>query len=592
MGGVIRQAHAANIFVGGKQLNSMYHQDKALWEYPELSTYPHAPIATDDDILMAGSSSLAGMVSNLWSAFQAPGQHHWYPTFRDNYSGTFSTTVDGVTLPGTGTALSLGRVPLYQIVQNAENSVYPANVNPLTAMGNYDVLVLDASDFDTPNSSIPEPYYAYSRVPMPNNWFLNYSQMNAEFEARMRLIRLAHAAGVHRVFLCVPWQRWLEAVNDTRDAEWRNNCFLNVEQSMNWQQDRLNYQIKREGLGSYVSIISFLDVIKRVYDDIQSGDAPAELDHIRLLFANADQTGDPLDVDLPKHGYMLNYYGTYATNCLFARVVYGLDPRTFTNTANGLTVPTAIASYFQDIAVELADGNPRSGRSRGNSGYTMAKISEGSPSDFVAPSKLILHQDTEMTSASPASVFAQNAVAAQMVVAFRFNLDQLTTEDQNLFACLSGSGTERSFMAMRNSGVNTPFSGGNDSGSAYSAATLTSVNLTSAGDGETILVADVKFPLASQDKYGYSSNISVINTAAELLNPWADPARYTFVGHNPTVSTVTANRFAVTLAGVTVLDALVTRELLSDGEKFNYYRYLSKKFQVPVWEDLYPDMVA
>lgn len=591
MGGVIRSSKASNIFLDSKNLNKIYHNGEPVWEYREPSTYLYEPVQLDEDVLIAGSSTMAGMVQNLWSGF-GPGQHHWYPLFRANYTGNFSTEVQGVTLPGTGTATTLGRVPLAQIIQNAQNNAYPAAVNPLTALGNYDALVMDGSDSYTAWGDHPILFNRYARTQLAYDWNYNPIELNRELDARMRLIRLAHTAGIRRVFLCVPWTRFLETANDSRDAEWRANCFQNMEEGFNWQQDRLNYQIKREGLGSFVSLVPFNKLIARIYDDIEDGIAPAALTHIRSIAANSDQTGDPLNIVLPKHGYMLNYYGTYATNCLFHRVVYGTDPRGMSNSMNGLTVPQDIATYFQNIAYEIAD-TPRAGRVGGVPGYKMPRISEGTPSDFIAPSRLVHHQDTAMTWTTPAAQYSAPADVAQMIVAFTYDHTQLTdAEDQYLFSSRFGSEQIRSYISMRQDGEFTIMYGGNNNVGGRSQVQMWVNGLVTRGNGQSIIIADFIAPTGVADKYGFNNSIRVIDTEAELFNEWADPTRFYLGTHNTDTRIVTTNNFNVEMPGVTVLDAIVGNSHFTDLEKYHYYRYLSKKLQVSTWEDLYPDMVV
>lgn len=594
MGGVIRTQKALKIFREGNQdPQKIYVGGDMKWDKPIPSAYPINSMSPSDDVLFVGSSDLACLTYSCWY----PRYHDWPNVFRTNYTGSMQSMINGQTRYGMKSANTLGRAELNVIIANAENGQY-GDANPFTHMADFDALVIDTSDTILSDYRAYEyqnapDFYALTQLPTPFQWPIRHGfqkWLNNELRDRMKLIRAAHTANVRKIYLTVPWPRLNTngaAVSAQDIVNWYNNKFANLEQSMHYQQDRLNYQIEAEGLGTHVNLIPFHLVLKRIYEDIRDGNAPAALTDIRMLFAG-DNTSmdDPVTISGNKHWYMLNYWGGYAINALFAAVVYGNDPRGASNTDGYFTVPQPVATYFQNLAWDIAHSYGRAGRTRDNLGYIAPKIRNWEPEQ-------ILGNDLVGHVVGPTNHTASYPLARPSHVAHLMALVDIDTANFQPGEFVSvvnalGSSTDSAFMQLWLDGSTLAGQGGVRQG-GVEFATFNHLPLVGGGTVRIMLDAQIPHP-GYLDKLGMNCMIQAIQPSVPY-DQWQGPFSAHGASITPGALSPILNRIVTPNQYVRGVEIIACSRAITDGERFNLYRYLSRKYQLQLWEPVYPDMV-
>lgn len=596
MGGVLRLGKAARIFRGGDEVSKLYHDGNVLWAKPIRSVFPNPGISATDNVIGVGSSDLACTLYATWNL--TGGSHHWLGTFRDDYDGDMINYAGGVVQPGFGSAITLGRRNLHEILEIADGGGYPDDQDPLISMGDYDALIMDAQDQGGGYPAwVPSEVRIQGGIPMPYLWNMDGSQkfLNYEFGAQMRLVRLARQNNISRMYLTTPWPRLISSTDSTTDAAWRT-YFPNIEKTMHYQQDRINYQIEQENLGGHVSLIPFHKIIERIYDDIQTGTAPAYLTEIRVIFANGDQQGDATVPTTEKHIYMLNHIGSYALSCLVDRIVFNHDPRGKPNTDGGnWTVPSEVATYIQNIAVEIADGYGRAGRGgRTNIGYSMLPIKNRTPEETLGSDLRVNH--VGLVNTGETVDFTSTGPMRHFFAVFTFNAAQIPTEGINLFDCFGSTTSRRmSLNAVRSApNDNISFFYQQENAGPSCQAALWSGDFITKGNGVTrFLVEGYTYTGTGTDNYGLNMGFNITDLT---LDPETMPAfgvtRNYAVAHTTGTTVANVNRFTVTAPGVTVHHMIGSSRNLTDQERFDLFRYLSRTHQVATWEIFTPDLMV
>lgn len=546
---------------------------------------PNPGVSASDDILIAGSSDMAVLTYNIWGEGGPP---NWLPIFRHDYTGSFSTVMAGAVLPGIGAAITLGRQGLFDIVANADRDDYAPEVRPTTAMASYDALVMDTSDNGYQPTGGSDDYWSRATLQDPYLFSGAHSWILArELEARMRLIRLAHTEGIEKIYLTSPWPRLVTAAPGS-DAQWRAERFAPVEESMHWQIDRLNYQIECEGLGIRVQLIPQHAVIRRIYDDIEAGTAPSWLTGIRKIWANEDQQGDPFDPTINKHVYMLNRAGSYAMTCLFDRVVLGHDPRgrSATDSIGAHTIDADVAGYFQGIAVEIADADPRAGRL--SAALPPFPIVQQTPAQILG-SGLGVHITGSYSTGYTQSFASCNPAHVLAVVSVDLtNFPDL--EGAPIFE-LRGVNNDSFQLAARKDVANSTatLSGNTHRRSPWgdSFVMLNHSGVFAMMDGQHYVLLDCELrPQAN--RYGYSQTL----TATNLDMPATQDDRRFVGAHTPEYRTAAVDSLVMPTAGVTLHSLIVANRNITDVEHFNLLRALNVEIQRPCHEILTPDQVT
>lgn len=559
-----------------------------------------AALTTTDDVLFVGSSDVGCVLFSTWS----PWDHNFPSVFRTDYAGLMTDArVDGRNRPGMASAITFGRMSLPTIIQNAQGGAYGL-ANPLTQMGLYDALVIDTSDnpfgqfrdsWQYPN--MPD-YHAITNMPAPYSFMMQTERqmwMNDEMEARMRLIRLAAANGTTKVFLCSPWVRLTENetaaadTTDVGDAIWFSK-FAALEDSMHYQQDRLNYQCAAEGLDIEVWLLPFHVLLRDLYQDIQAGTAPAGITSIRNVFAhgnNLDTVNPVTDPTIAKHWYMLNYLGSWAINALFDAIALGGDPRTKPRTDGQWTVPEPIASYFANKAMDLRASYERAGPGQGYLGYVMPEILEATPTQLLG-TDLAVHLESPavgtsypLTNAGPVRhLFAVLDLDLSVLASYREVVVELVA---------SGGAT-----IMLEAQIN-------EYGRFYCWASVTGpvqwedvmVNgLPVEGARQRVMVEfRIPHPGWTDPVYGHNAIVQATNMDLAHIpwerDKWGSGAHMVGGLNDPTIVSARAPH-----AQHRVLDVIAAGRPLSGPEVFEVQRYLSRKHQAAIYEPLWPDLVA
>lgn len=594
MGGIIRTNKAMKIFYGGDQdPQKIYTSNGLKWSKPIPSVYPIREMSNTDDVLFLGSSDMACLTYSCWS----PHNHNWPNVFRTDYEGSMETEIAGQLRYGMRSANTLGRVTISTIVNNAENGQY-GDANPFTNMGDFNAIVIDTSDDMLPNfrdeSNFPNApdYLALSQMPSPYHWVWQHGRQRwliDEFENRMKLIREAHSHGIDKIYLTVPWPR-LNVLGVGQDlVTWYNTKFQNLEDSMHYQQDRINYQIEKEGLGTHINMIPFHLILKRIYEDILAETAPASLTSIRCMFALNDNlsTDDATSATAPKHWYMLNQYGTYAINALFAAVVLGVDPRGRPRTDGYYTIPQDIATYLQNLTWDIANTYARAGRTRENPGYVMPKIRDQTPSEILGND--LLANITTRTSPSISYPLVRAASVRHLIALMEVDTANFKPSTFTEVLYCRGGGTDGAFVTMYNSPSNVL--AGQAAYSQTDLEAITTSNFQLRGTTARLLV-DVEFPYPGYvNKFG--TNMFVQFTQIDVpWDEWFAPRAVMSSLSTPGVLQPVSNRVLVPNANVTGLEIIVSARSINDADRFNIFRYLSRKYQQTIWEPLTPDIIV
>lgn len=601
MGGVIRRGKISSLFLEGEERGeSMYHNGQEIWRKPIPSIYPIRGMTVTDEALMVGSSDIACLTYSTWS----PRPHDWINTFRNNYQGAMIGEAGGRELPGMNIAVTLGRRLLTEIMDIADSGGYTGLSNPLDVnnLQNYEAILIDTSDeatfgryTDPWQAPDGDPKYMITNMPMPFHWHMGHARqrwINEEMQARMRLVRLAHQAGITKMYLCSPWVRLGQIGQDVgNDDEWYFK-FDALEDSMHYQQDRLNAQIKLEGLNVHVSLLPFHIILRDLYEDIENGTAPAGITDIRNLFALEDNTSnaDPTDPNAPKHWYMLNYLGTYAINCLFDAVVLGGDPFAKPATDGFYVVPTAIADYFRAKAVDIRDNYSRAGRAgvSGYIGYQMPKIRDNRTPTEILGNKLLLHMNQPATVATPYNL-VRSAVPRHTIAVYDIDVTHRAV-DREVAAEIRGGGFDRAYTLMRVTDDNRLEldSGYEQSGSEW----VTALGLQLIGARQRIVVDSLyPFPGWVDPILGHNNFVQVFNIDLPSVEYEREN---TITGALTTAGLLSpiANRAVFPNPAFICTDMIVSDAPMTDDERFHIFRWISRKYQTDyLWEPLWPDMV-
>ena len=595
MGGVLRTQKALKIFREGQQdPQKIFWNGNMIWDKPIPGIYPIKEMGPTDNVLLVGSSDIGGLMASNWS----PRNHDWPNVFRNNYSGSMVTNILGNTRYGMNAAVTFGRVTLTEILQRSINGEY-GNANPLTHMADFDALCIDTSDVMLGNASGNYPnapdYYTITQMPLPFLWTMTHQTwLNEELETRMVFIREARSVGIDKFYFTVPWPRLPIDNHWASEAEletWINTKFQNFEDSIHYQQDRLIFQMEFEQLGGHVNIVPFHLMVKQTYEDWANDNLPFTLNSIQNLWANHDNLSqvDPVTGTLPRHWYMLNYYGTYAMNALWAACVYGIDPRGYPATDGYFTLPAEAATYFQNLAWDLAHTYARAGRTRAYTGYVMPKIRDQTPAQILG-SDLVHHFEGALTNGQ-SSTFTSSQAAHVMYV---LDVDTANIDNGDFIRSmgLAGSGSDGAFLAI-NAVMSDPNNGYLNFRAHLDQAGSSEIQIglfpiENHPTGIVRLYLDIVYPFT-----GVNTKLNT-NTTLTVYNPledWKDSKFYRGSGLTSTPRSPLLNRLTVLLAGTTVREAIISRDLIPDDKRFNLYRYLSRKYQVDLWEPLWPDMV-
>lgn len=610
MGGVFPVNKAQKVFFGGVSdfpPEKVFNAGEMIWERPFGSVSPARLADTDDNILLVGSSDMGCVIGATWSPH---GSSDWHTTFRSDYTGSDTPLVESLNQAGINMAVTYGRVDIDTIMTNAENGQYGI-ANPLTHMGNYDILVMDTSDVMYPNetATYPEAPIDLFRTQMarPYSWTGNPGHqewLNNELRHKMRLIRLANAQGVKQFWLTSPWPRLprMDGILTLPEIiEWEGYAYDSIRASMEWQQDRLNEQCLNEQLGITVKLIPFDILFKRFGEDIRAGNVP-EMTDMRQIRANGNNSDAVNPVDgftaTNKHWYMLNYKGNYLINCLFSWLVHGDDPRGKPRTDARYTLSVELATYFQNLAYSVGSTYPRGGRTVVADPLTnrmpkMRNISAISEIPSIA-SKLVLNQSDVVagttynfaggTQQIPFGLFLMEADPAQ---------GDWTTDAMTHIFDLLGSGAYRTEFHYNNVSGWMTFTT-YDTSYTGSALTFGPLRIRQS-DGMQRIILETRMhvigthplPLRGSRQQLYINNGDV--------DPHAVPSGYFSdgVGANDTdpVSSPT-NRFVMQAGtGWTCREAIIAHTVPTPHETYNLHRYLARKHQIPHGvERLWPDL--
>lgn len=604
MGGVIRAGKAFRMMYGGVDINSIIHGSDIKWAKPNRSTFPNSQLDTDDNLLVTGSSTTGSIWHSFWHQF-TPGftSNAWDRVFRSDYNGSYQQSLHGSPPKyGVGTASTFGRISFAQAVEIARAGQYAAEVNPFLSMDDFDAYLMDSSGWngggypqDTPMERWRQggevyPYGFYDKD--------SRDHFNGEFLARMEMIRLARAAGITHIYQIATWPTLIDGNDPASDAVYLRDKIPTSIESMEWQHDRMNYQIERENLGGHVSLIPFNKLIKRITDDIATGDVPG-VTHLRQLFA-ADDESNGFDlttapVSAPRHHYMWNAQGSYAANCLLDRVLYrGHDPRGKANihpmvagyNTKAWVVPPDLAEYFQDIAVEIADSDPRTGLSGLSAVRRMPKINEGTPADILGDDLAyiydraedgILPEDTVVNIANPST-----RAAKVLMGVFYPNMADITPNVYNYVLYLHGSYPYGPLDLYVNN---------HDGNIAY-----LGVDSMSVGGGDMFTRMDGTNPFffeyyahETHNAYGARKTLFITDLTQDIMiwnvnRYWS--TRYSDAANIAALSGIRATDPSI------FHDILISYAEITDHQRFELLRYYSKKLQVGIYEPLTPDLVV
>lgn len=599
MGGLIRLGNASKILYDGQDVNRIYRGTDMLWEKPIPSIYNLRKLSTTDNALMVGSSDVACLVDETWKAVGLNGYHNWFNFFRSNYTGNMPSgqvNQHGRGKRGIRASYNLGRVPLKEVVD--ASSSFPVDRRPLTSMANYDALMISTSDFMVgtfgrdhrfPNIS---DYFYFKSVGLPQNVadIDAYNWLSAELTARMRLIRRAVAAGINKIYLCSPWPRLgnfgaFDDVphRDALDAEWRTRL-TSTEDSMYFQQDRLNYQCMRENLDVHVNLIPFHRFFKYLDDYAVEADPANGILNIRELFANDNnlEDYDPTGIDRQKHTYMLNYKGGYAINSFFAMMIHGIEEPSLIRDGNNLVrddigneVSVAFAETCENAGISTLNSVARAGHNRINKGYTFGEFVDGVPSEFISSDKLVLYSDQNQAQ--------YDFGAASKVKCFHFVLEV----DCEVFNALDTLLFSIDLGATK--GVNVGVSTGARFNLYSEDWSMTGHigSIPEVPDSGTVLYyVAIELPDGNIDRYGDLSSrwVQKISGPPRVHELWRDHA-YSSSSEADPLDNNNFDRIIRATSDITVRDILVTNEPLSPIEEYNYFRYIQKRHQLPFFRE-------
>ena len=598
MGGLIRLGNASKILYDGQEVNRIYRGTDMLWEKPIPSIYNLRKLSTTDNALMVGSSDIASLVDETWKVVGSNTYHNWFNFFRSNYTGNMpngQVNADGRGKRGIRASYLLGRVPLKNTVD--ASSSFPLDRRPLTSMANYDALVISTSDLpeDTfggdwflPNIS---DYFRLKSVGLPENVadVESYNWMSAELTARMRLIRRAVAAGINKIYLCSPWPRLgnYGAFDDVPhrealDAEWRIRL-TSTEDSMYFQQDRLNYQCMRENLDVHVNLIPFHRFFKDLDDYAGEADPANGILNIRELYAHGSnmEESDPTAIDGEKHYYMLNYKGGYAINSFFAMMIHGIEEPSLIRDGNNLVrddvgneVSVAFAETCENAGIATLNSVARAGHNRINKGYTFGEFVDGVPSEFISSDKLVLYSDQNQAQYD----FGTTTKVKCFHFVIEVDCEVFNDLDTELFNI--NLGTTQGVIVKASPSAHFEYYSADYNMSGYN------VSIPEVPTSGTVLYyVAIELPDGNVDRYGDLSSIWIqkISGAPLFSDLWRE---HIYRSSDPgTLSNNNYDRIIRASSDMTVRDVLVTSDPLSPIEEYNYFRYIQKRHQLPFFRE-------
>lgn len=609
MGGVFPVNKAQKVYFGGVSdfpPEKVFCGGDLIWERPFGSVTPARLADTNDNILLVGSSDMGCLIGATWSP---NGSSDWHTTFRNDYNGSNNPLVENLNQAGINMAVTYGRVDINTIMTNAENGQYGI-ANPLTHMGDYDILVMDTSDVMYSNMSSAFPAapsdltvtqmarpYSWDGRPDMQDW------LNTEMMHKMRLIRLANTEGVKQFWLTSPWPRLphMDSVITQGDFDaWEARAYDPIRRSMEWQQDRLNAQCLQEGLGITVKLIPFDILFKRFGEDVRAGLVPGITD-ARQIRANsnnlANEASQPvMEIGFTKHWYMLNYAGNYMINCLFAWLAHGKDPRGFPRTDARYTLTAELATYMQNLAYEVGSTYPRGGRTVNPDPLTnrMPKLRNiDSPSELI-PDILALHVENAVADQTYNYTNGSQQIPYALYC-FRVDPSLVPTDNELLdLVNLIGSGVYRTNLTRNHVNGWMSMSTYND---GYTGSLLTFGSFTiSASMGIQYIVMEAFMNVTGsirQPILGEYQSLFVLNTDVDP-HVFGPASTRSGIGNNTTTAvTSPTNRLVFSATtGWSLLEAIVCNDIPSEHDRYNLMRMLTRKHQLEYGvELLWPDLV-
>lgn len=613
MGGVIRLNRARNIIVNGARAERLFAHGEGLWQRPVTSMLPQAPLNNSDDILGIGSSILGCAFGATWSN----NSHNFYNTFRAATVGNSATTQNfsfqGNTQRGFGDAISFGNVSAHDVAENARNGQY-TNRNPFNDGSNFDAAIielhakktfyyderpeyerswLELADDYARNQANPLIYHPFTN----SGWNNNPKTVNIDFIAIMDFIRQLRADGVNQIYLSCnkPTLGWDGIWANNDDMEYYGKLFPALNDYYDYYQDRINYQIEREGLGGHVSMLPNHKVWERIYNDYYvSETAPPELVDYRRLWStdnNLESAEVAVTTNNNRHHYMCSYWGGYLLALLNAGIMYDVDVQSLPNTDGSLTIAPDLADYFKSVVADTISENSRTGRSTVPLSFRMPRINEGTLEDILG-SKLILDRvgdiDAQETipfgssrtmgdvfyifTAIPRGDRVSSSLIEHQFIGSRTltaNIEDGQTSE-GIFFSLSGGNNIHSGMEYANNG-NLPIMAGGEmilyNFKAWSSLVIPHVNFDHRNMHSRM---DINYGTPEADyKHQMASNLG----EGMVIN------------EDFTINSIVLRPFL----NITIERIIVT-EPLTEPERRDVYRWISKEYQREVLEPLFPDI--
>jgi hypothetical protein len=560
-------------------------------------------VSSTDRIMAVGSSDVAVFLNSTWAG---AGMHTWPNVFRTNYTGLATPLFDQNHLR-TGIVgtyqLSRQSLPAILDLARAGTATFAANINPFTAMADYEALIIDAVDNDAGYGNYyprPAGYIGGPTHPQPYQWGGGKSNqsshqhvLNTELLARMELIRLAELNGVQRVYLMAAWPRLVSnaptnvsGVDDPADDRWYFERALRVEQSMNYQFDRLQHQIDVEGLNISLALLPFNLVHQRTYEAHRDGVAPAGITGIRSIWSNGGGGGDPTATNVEKDRYMQNYIGAYAINCIYSATVLGLDPRLAPLTDGTWTVSQAIATFYQDLAIEIRDTVARVGAGGTAAGYTMPAITDRAPEAIQA-------SDLMIRAVSPAGGFNAPLIITGRPKHMLAVIDVDTSLGTNPYQTViklhdnANNGFNRANIDFEIRADLSPYFYSAAAGSANQYTPNTVVRMTTAGVKRFVL--DVEF--AAVGHTTTYNNLTNMLGCIDTSLPATAPNRMVAGGNDGINGTDSPNCNQLSVfsyPGITVREVVAYREYLTDQNRLDLLNRWGRDYSMDVWEPRMP----
>lgn len=457
MGGVFRKGKAGKVFHGGHEVPKLYNNNRKIYEKPIRAVYPNRGVSSSENVLIVGSSNLSGMCFHNWDMDNGP--HSWLSTFRNVYTGNIVNYQEGIRLPGYGGLFTFGRQLLSQSYSAAMNGHINPIENPLLLANQYDALYLEFGDWGaTPHHNTPDIGFLRDAAPTPYRFLdIQYqTELIREIYALTMFIGSYLTETKKKIYIFCEWPRLYDSEDPSSDDRWRERID-HLDQTYTYYQDvcldSLFGFLDNKSIG--IHLVPFHKLLGKVYDDIQAGTAPASLTSIRMLFANDGQVGNPLDPNIRKHNYMMNYLGNYLINCLNWVVVHKGDLANIPITDGTHTVPLSIANYFKSVANYVANSYSRTGlRVREpTEGYTQYKRKE--VSEIFGDSTLLSGSRGRIpyNQASGVIPFERTGNIVNFTAEMQFDFDNIPDGEHTLLTFNSVSGNSIGLRTNKNNGV-------------------------------------------------------------------------------------------------------------------------------------------